>query len=172
MKESRSLEPRPPPPDNKALWETKQELCGAAADCVGSPEIPAKAARSYIWSPLERSTTRPLCSSRLRASPRLQPAAPPRNYTAPLQQARPPASARRRHNPVYKTAEKKQISGEQKNRENGSKEEKMERLMRSGREESRQPIFDLTSHRPIRSVLQRTDSPPFSPRFFLFVGYF
>lgn len=54
----------PPPSDNKALWETKQELCGAGADRVGSPEIPVKAARSYIGSPLERrSTTRPLCSS-------------------------------------------------------------------------------------------------------------
>lgn len=37
----------------------------------------------------------------------------------------------------------------------------MERLMGSGREESRQPTFDLTSHRPIRS-----DSPPAPPTVF------
>lgn len=42
----------------------------------------------------------------LRVSPPLQPAAPPRNYTAPLQQVRPLAPARRGHNPVYKKAEK------------------------------------------------------------------
>lgn len=148
----------------RALWSGSR-LCGKPRNSCESGE---KLYRFPAGTPQHNAAFMLL---RLRASPPLQPAAPPRNYTDPLQQGRPPALARHCHNPVYKKSEKevsKWRTGEQTKLQQEScfyfkrkiSKEKMERLIESGHEESIQLTFNPISHCPFRLVLHCTDPLP------------